>query len=132
MNIADMKIGNTYSFTMQTPIIHGSRIQKAKLTAVAVFGLATMLSQIEQQYAQIHPALPQGTPYTPDKCTYYVFTQLNGERIILADQWIVEGSVEEVDQITYRITIHDGALGDAVKIRAALTAIGKMDFTIES
>ena len=132
MNIADMQVGSIYSFTMQSPVIHGSRIQKAKLTAIADFALATVLSPVEQQYVQIYPVLPQGTPYSPETCKYYVFTQLNGERIVIADQWIVDGSVEEISQITYRITIHDGSLGDTTKIRAALTAIGKTDFTIES
>ncbi len=132
MNINEMIVGGIYSFTMRSAIIHGSRIAKAKLTGIVDINVASMIAPIKQQYAQIYPSLPSGTPYAPDTCKFFIFKQLNGETVAIADQWIVDGSVEESERIVYRVSIYDGELGDAAKIQAALTAIGKTEVKIET
>lgn len=132
MNISETEVGKVYSFAMVSPVIYGARIEKARLSAIGDSTLAKMIAPIEQQYAQIFPNLPSGSPYTPNDCKYYIFKQMNGEVIAIADQWIVSDSVEEISRIVFSIKIYDGNLGDAARIKAALAAIGKTEVTIDT
>lgn len=132
MDIKDMKVGKVYSLTMASPVIYGLRITNATLTAVANVDVARLVSPVDQQYAQIFPSLPDGTRYSVADCNYYIFKQLNGETIALADQWIVEGSVELIERVVYKVTVYDGELGDAARITAALRAIGKTNFVVNT
>lgn len=132
MNIEEMVVGKVYSFAMRSPIIYGARIEKARLAAIGDIEVASLIAPVSQQYAQIYPALPSGTPYSASNCKYYIFKQLNGETIAIADQWMVEGSVEEIVRIVYSVKIYDGNLGDVSKIKAALAAIGKTEVEIET
>lgn len=130
MNINEMEVGKVYSFAMRSPVIYGARVEKARLTAVGDISVAKLFNPIEQQYSQIYPSLPAGTPFNAAGCKYYVFKQLNDEMIAIADQWMVEGSVEVIERIVYDVKIYDGNLGDISKIKAALAAIGKTEVVI--
>lgn len=127
-----MVVGKVYSFAMRSPVIYGARIEKARLAAIGDIEVAGLIAPVEQQYAQIYPALPSGTPYSASNCKYYIFKQLNGETIAIADQWIVEGSIDEIVRIVYSIKVYDGNLGDIAKIKAALAAIGKTEVTVDT
>jgi hypothetical protein len=132
MNIADMEVGKVYSFSMKSVLFHGARVERARLlSAGADISIAKLIAPIEQQYSQIYPSLPNGTSFSPANCKYYIFEQINGEKLALADQWIVDGSVEEIVSIVYSVKIYDGSLGEVDKIRAALAAVGKTNITIE-
>lgn len=130
MDIKDMQVGKVYSLTMVSPAIYGLRVVNAYLTAVANVEMARLVAPVDQQYAQIYPSLPNGTRYSVTDCKYYIFKQMNGEMIALADQWIVEGSVELIERVIYKVVVYDGELGDSSRINAALRAIGKSNFTI--
>ncbi len=130
MNISEMAVGKVYSFAMRSPVIYGARVEKARMMAVGDIDVGKLIAPIEQQYSQIYPSLPAGTPFDAAGCKYYVFKQLNGEMIAIADQWIVEGSIEEIQRIVFDVKIYDGNLGDVAKIKAALAAIGKTEVVI--
>lgn len=131
MNINQMNIGKTYSFSTNSTAFLGSRIEQARLIAMGDIKIAETIAPVKQLYAQIFPSLPAGNNYSPNDRVYYIFEQLNGQKIVLADQWIVEGSVELIERVVYSVKIYDGNLGDYDKIKAALAAIGKTNVVIE-
>lgn len=130
MLINEMEIDKVYSFSTHGPAILGSRIEKARLGSVCNFEMAKLIAPIEQLYAQLFPGLPSGSIYDPKNQKYFVFTQQNKEKIVLAGQWIVENSIQLDETIRYSISIYDGKLGDSEKILSALKAIGYKDINV--
>lgn len=130
MLIMSLKVGLTYSLSTSAPAIFGSEMKKMKFEAAVSFDLANMITPIEQLYAQVYPSLPEPKHYGPKNETYYVFTQLNGTRIVLAESWIIESSIVETSAIPIRIDIADGKVGDIQRITNALQSLGFSQFSI--
>ena len=130
MNFAELKVGKTYSLSTKVPAIFGASLKKLKFEAATNYDLAKQLEVVDQVYSQVYPSLPAPKVYAPKNETYYVFRQLNGTRIILAETWIVESSITEISSIPIQIQIADGKTGDIQRIKTALTALGFSEFTI--
>lgn len=124
MDLADIKVGNTYNFNTKSPQFIGSRITKAKLIAVTDTEGARNYAPVAQLYAQVYPSLPPGTVKDLPGRIWYIFRLQNGSNSVICDQWVVENSVELVQTVTYRIFIAEASLGQADAIKQALAGIG--------
>lgn len=137
MKINEMVVGNTYAMRLYGSVFLNSKLDAVKLIGLANYDIANLIQPVEALYAKIFPSLAAALnsdtyqiSYSPKTRQYYLFEQQNGTKLVLADQWIVEDSVENVSSVTYTVTIYDGNLGETEKIAAAMAAIGKTNYTI--
>lgn len=128
MNFA---IGKTYSFNTKAPAILGSTIQNAKLLSIMDYSTAITYDNIDLKYRTIHPLLPLGTPDQPDNCMYYRFLSESSEKIVLADQWIEESTIELIEHVNLKATFNQVSIQDISRIRDLILAAGYTAFTIE-
>lgn len=126
----DLQIGHVYKFSTRSSAFLQTKINWAKLKSKCDISLARRLVPIDQTYAQIFPSLPPGTVYDIAGQTYYVFEQLNGAELVMAGQWIVEATLEEIIHVSYVVDIPNASEGDKDKIARALRAVGISDFSI--
>lgn len=117
------KINSSYTFNNRAPAILGSGYKNAKLVAILDSKMAGTLINIQSQHVNIYPYLPQSTPNSPEKYTYLVF-EINGERKVIAEEWIDELSVVESSSQNVQIDIKNVTTQDIVKLRNMLTIGG--------
>lgn len=123
-------IGKVYTFNTKSPAFLGAVIERAKLKSIVDIDMARKLTTIDQLYAQIYPSLPPGTVNDVTAATYYVFEGQNKSQIIVADQWVVESSIQLIENVTIVVTMESAALSDADTVRLALSAAGIQNFVI--
>lgn len=128
--LKDMSIGNVYSFSTYSPAFLGAKLTRVKLKSKCDASIARKLHPIDQTYAQVFPALPFGSHFDVEGQVYYVFEQLNGDMLVMAGQWIIEDSIEEIHHVSYTVTIPNGDEGMKDKIKQALLAVNITDFSI--
>ena len=128
----NLSIGKTYSFNTASPVFLGATITQAKLKSIVDADTARKFAPIDQTWAQIFPGLPAGTANDVENMTFYIFSALNGDLLVMAEAWIIEDSIVTVGFVTHTVTFPRAALADATKIRIALTAAGLSDFVIKT
>lgn len=126
----NFEIGKVYTFNTKSPVFLGAVIERAKLKSIVDIDVARTMAPIDQQWAQIYPSLPAGTPNAPSNAIYYVFEGLNKNRVVLADAWVVESSIQVIEHVTITATIPLASLNDVPVVRLALAAAGLKDFVI--
>ena len=126
----DLKIGKSYTFLTNAPSVLGAEVKNAKLLAIFDYSTAITYEGIDLKFRTIYPLLPAGTPDDPSSCIYYRFLSESGEKIIVADQWIIESSVEVVEHITFKVTFEDASLSDISRVRDAVNALGFTNYSI--
>lgn len=126
----NLSINKSYTFNTRAPAILGARIQNAKLLGILDYTSARQHDNIDLKYRTIFPLLPQGTPDQPDSCVYYRFLSESNEKIIIADQWIEESSIEVVEHVNFQVTFTQASLQDIPRVRDALSALGFSNFNI--
>lgn len=126
----NFEIGKVYTFNTKSPVFLGAVIERAKLKSIVDIDVARTMTPIDQLWAQIYPTLPTGTPNTPKASIYYVFEGLNKTRIVVADVWVVESSIQVIEHVTITATIPSASLNDVDVVRLALSAAGLKDFAI--
>ena len=127
----NLQLGKVYTFNTTAPSLLGVTIRNAKLISTMGYSEAIGLENIDLKYRSIYPLLAEGTPDTPEACIYYRFASESGEKIILADQWIQESSIEVIEHIQFRVTFSDASLIDMTRVRDALNALGYKKYKIE-
>lgn len=130
MLIADLSIGNVYSFSTLSPAFLDARISNAKLVAQCDLSTARTIVPIDQLIAKVRPSLPAGVSYNPATELYLVFETENKSRIVLGSQWIDESSIVEVVQSSYSIKVYTNDPAFEAKAIAAFQAIGPVEFSI--
>jgi hypothetical protein len=126
------EIGKVYTFNTIAPGILQATVKNAKMMAALDYETAKMYENIDLKFRQIYPVLPSGTPNTPEACVYFRFQTESGEKIILADLWINESTIDTIEHINIQVTLVNGSLQDITRIRNAMNALGYMNqFTIQ-
>lgn len=131
MSLLNLSIGKSYTFNTKAPAILGTIIKNAKMISQLDYESAVAFDNIDLKFRTIYPALPPGTPDNPQSCTYYRFLSESGEKIIMADQWIDETTVEVVEHINFQVTFADGSLADMTRVRDALNALSFTNYVIK-
>lgn len=127
----NLAIGKTYSFNTAAPSILGTIIKNAKLLAIFDYSTATTLDNVDLKFRAIYPLLPAGTPDSAESCIYYFFKSESGEKVVFADQWIVESTVEIIEHINFQVTFTDTSIGDISRVRDAINALGYTNYSIK-
>jgi hypothetical protein len=129
--VLDLKIGKVYTFQTTAPAILGTSVKNARLMGMLDYATASGYEMIDLKYRSIYPLLPPGTPDTPELSVYYRFQSESGEKIILADIWIQESTVEIVDHIDFQVIFTRADISDITKVKNAINALGYMNFQIK-
>ncbi len=127
-----LQINRIFSFNTASPVFLSSRIEAAKLIAIMSADQARKEFELDTQYKNILPTLPDGTPASADNCVVYKFTSMAGTPIYMADAWIVMDSVEIVQYVPVTVKLTKTSSGDVSKIRDILNAAGYTDFSVQT
>lgn len=128
----NLSINKVYTFSTQSPAILGATIKNAKLLYSCGFEYAMKVENVAVKYAAVYPSLPAGTPQNPAGVVFYRFKAENGDEIFIAEPWIVDGSVVQVDYIDFVISVVNSTPDEKAKIIAALNLIGATYTTQQS
>lgn len=124
------QIGKSYTFLTNAPSVLGAEIKNAKLLGLFDYSTAITYENINLKFRTIYPLLPAGTPDDPASCIYYRFLSESGEKIIIADQWIIESSIEVVEHISFKVVFENTSLQDISRVRDAVNALGFTNYSI--
>lgn len=116
--------GMTYNLSTRAPGILGARLESARLEATLTYTVARKFENIDLMYRQIYPLLPSGTVDSVRACKYYLFSLPSKATVMLADQWIVEDSVELVDGIEFSFTFRGMSIDDLNRILLVVNTMG--------
>lgn len=123
-------IRKVYTFNTLAPSLLGVTIKNATMVGMTDYSTAKLSENIDLKFRQIYPLLPPGTPNIPEACTYWHFISESGEKIILANIWIDETTVEIVEHVNLKIILNEASLKDIQRIRDAMNALGYINYTI--
>lgn len=124
----NMELNKYYDLSVYADVILGSAYKSAKLIGILNYENARKFEPIYDLHKQVYPRLPEGTPSDYTKYTYYQF-QVEDKTIIIADVWIVPGSVTLREGVSYTIIIEDASSSDINDVRDSLRGLG-LTFTI--
>lgn len=127
----NLKTGNVYTFNTKAPGILQATVKNAKMKGEIDYDIAIKYENIDLMYRQIYPALPPGTPDSPLTCTYYLFQSESGKMIVLADQWIDEGTVDLIDGVNFTVTFNNATFADIARVRDILNAATFTNYEIK-
>lgn len=125
------EVGKVYTFNTLSPTFLGAVIKRAKLESIVNSTVARTFDPIDQRHKSIYPTLPNGTPKDLEAYIFYLFKAENGSRLVMADKWIDEESIELIEHVSITVRLPNASLGDDVIIRNALNAAGVTDYAIE-
>ncbi len=126
----NLQLGKVYTFNTLAPGILGIIVKNAKLLGIIDYDAAIAYDTIDLKFRTIYPLLPAGTPNQPRACAYYRFLSESGEKIVLADQWIDESTVEIIDHITFMVTFSGASIEDMSRVRDLLNAAGYTNYNM--
>lgn len=129
MNINSDHMYSRFEFSVYANAILGSNFKGAKLINVLCYEDANKDVPIAHMNAQIYPSLPKGTPNDVTKYKFFEF-ELNGERLILANYWIIEKSIRIIDGMDYTIRLKDTTPEQVTKVVNQLNLLG-IECTVE-
>lgn len=127
----NFQMNKVYSFNTLAPAILGASIRNAKLISIMDYNTALSYDNVDLKFRTVYPALPIGTPDTPESSVYYRFKSESGENIVIADIWIDEASVEIIEHIRFQATFEQSSLSDMTRVRNALNALGITNYVIK-
>ncbi len=127
------QIKKVYNFSTLAPGILPLNYKNATMVAELSYEVAlSMMGMTVARCRQILPALPNGTPDTPELARYYMFKTQTGETEILCEQWINLSSVTEVSAVNFSVVFEQANITDVEAVRSLLTAAGYSNFVIRS
>lgn len=126
----ELKVNSYYDFVVHGSSILGANFRNALLKAELSYETAIRLDpSIYAISKQVYPHLPDGSPRDPKKYIFYEF-RVDGRDVILANDWIVAGSIIPTNGRTYTITLTAATEVDVMRLRNQLSLLG-LNFTIE-
>lgn len=120
----EFEINKTYTFNTRAPVILGATFRRVKILGIIDYVLASSFINPETQHHNVYPHLPAGTPSDPKKYTYLLIQTEQGDKTVLAKEWIDPSSVTLVTSTTINITVTGASASDAENIREALLLLG--------
>lgn len=99
-----MDINKYYSLSLYANSILGTTLRGAKLVSILDVTTARKFASIDLLSKQVYPYLPPGTPKNINGYQFYLFN-VEGKDKVIADYWIIPGSIEEAESVEYNITL---------------------------
>lgn len=121
MSILD--ISSTYNFSVYANSVLGSSYKGAKLVSVLDYSMAVRFGSVDMINKQVRPMLPPGTPTDHRKFKYYIF-DYRGRELLIAEPWIVPGSIELTEGVSYTLTLNSVSDHQVSLIRDQLSLLG--------
>jgi len=125
------EISKVYTFNTLAPGILQATVKNAKFMAAMDYETAITYENVDLMFRQIYPVLPPGTPDDPASCVYYRFATESGAKIILADIWIDEGTIDTIEHINFICTVTNASLQDMNRVRDVMNALGFTNYEIK-
>lgn len=126
------EINKVYNFDTLAASLLGSSIRQAKCVSIMDHETASKENNIDLQYRNIYPLLPNGTVDDSKAQTYYKFKTVAGLTIILCEQWINASTIVLVTATGYRVIIQDASTQDIATLRDVINSMGITDYVIET
>lgn len=118
-----MQIGKHYNFSLYPIPILGSYYKNCKLVSILDYDTALKFDNIELLAKSAYPYLPPNTPSNHKNYTYYLFKN-NNKNLVVADNWIVQNSIEEVTSINYTLRLNNVSSAQLNAITDQLRLLG--------
>jgi hypothetical protein len=119
-----MDVNSSYNFNTLAPSILQGSYQGMTLLATVNFDIAATKINVIVQQRKIYPELPSGTPDDPKQYMYYIFRDMNGKEVVLADAWIDTNSIVKVTSIAVTVVVTQCTTADATLIQNQLNLLG--------
>ena len=128
-----MEVNSTYNFNTLAPSILQAAGTGMTLIGTVNYAIANTMINVSVQQRSIYPELPAGTPSDETTYKYYVFKDINGKQVVLADAWIDQNSIVKVSMVTINISIGQCTSADMTVLQNQLNLLGyKGRFSITS
>lgn len=119
------------SFSLYAPAVLGNGYQNAQVLGILTADDAVKYNPVATIHADIFPSLPAGTK---DDYTSYPYLRLkldDGNQVAIGLPWIIDSSyvVNNTQKLT--IVVASTTPDDQNRIKAALSALGIQNFTVE-
>lgn len=118
-----LNINKHFNFSVYANSILGTSYKNAKLISILDYDTALKFGNIELLHRQVYPYLPPNTPSDHTKYTYYLF-QHKHKKIVIADVWILQDSVEEIEGLNYTLKLNNISNNQLAVIRDQLRLLG--------
>lgn len=116
-------INNHYDFSVYANSILGASYTNARLVSILDYHTAMKFENVVLLHRQIYPYLPAGTSEDQTRYTYYLF-KVNGRDVVLADVWIVTGSIVSSSGSSYTLKLMNVSSGQLAIVRDQLRLMG--------
>lgn len=120
----ELKNRNAYSFSVYPVAFLGNDF--TNVTVLAILDEATARQTIDTYalHRQYYPTLPAGTPDDPTEYDYVKLKTSTGDIRVIGIPWIIENTIELVEQTTIVVEIAEVNVSDMSRIRSALAGNG--------
>lgn len=118
-----LMINNHYDFSVYANSILGASYTNARLVSILDYHTAMKFENVVLLHRQIYPYLPAGTSEDQTCYTYYLF-KVNGRDVVLADVWIVTGSIVSSSGSSYTLKLMNVSSGQLAIVRDQLRLMG--------
>ncbi len=128
--MGDFTVGNTYSFTTLAPGVLGASYTNAKVIGIVNYSVAVSITNVDYLQKVVYPLLPAGSPSNYEDYNYIIFSTSNNSKLVLAEAWINQNSINLVTGTQIDISIFNTSLSQVSALQKQLSAMGFNDFTI--
>lgn len=133
MDTGQLVVNKVYSMSIHPERLYGTELTdvtfKGRVDAslVSVYGIIP-----SEEHRKVYSTLPDGTPNNANQYSWLVFEDLSGNRIVIGEPWIVDGSVAGGDDIdVWDITDIKGDSETPLRIQRALSSLGIYEYTLK-
>lgn len=122
-----LELNKKYDFKTYAPAILGGSYHGMLVESTMDYTNATHYRDVTNTHKEILPYLPTTTPKDPKLLTYVLFSDTDGNRLLLAQEWIDASSIKEVAGITAMMTLENVSMQDIEHLKKVVISLGLGD-----
>lgn len=119
-----LTINKSYNFSLYPIPILGSSYKNLKLISILDYDTALKFDNVELLSKSAYPYLPPGTSSNFRSYIFYLFKTDTNKNIVLANEWIIESTIEEVSSLNYTLRLNNISLNQLNTIKDQLRLLG--------
>lgn len=124
--------GKVYSFDSVAPTVQGTNFKNLKVIGVVAFDIVLSFKDVVTENTAVRAVEPT-VPADAKILTYYILEDVKKEKLVMADEWIVQSSIQEIgNSLNVDLQMRGIASGDITKLKNAIIAIGLGDKLIDT
>lgn len=124
------QLKKTYSFDIYPSAILGADFNNCTVLDILSYTTASKFTNLAVKHPLIYPTLPQGYANDPTEYTYLMVRTEAGDEVILANEWIRQDSITEVQSAVVHVKLTDFPVTDIPLLRTVLAENGFKNFTV--